>query len=661
MEAPFFTCQARRLNGLPPEQAYPPTPRRFLQKILLAFLSLNASTLLSMKRIRMFALCLLACFWLGQACQPGSSTDRVQQWHPLTLSFEGPETREQAVPNPFLDYRLNVRFEHADTAYLVPGFYAADGQAAETSAEAGNVWQVHFTPDRLGAWTYTASFRQGPQVAISDEPEAGEAVAFDGESGHFEVIPSDKTGRDFRAHGKLRYVGKRYLQFAGSKQYYLKAGAGSPENLLAYEEFDGPRPTHENLHESREGEAPEAPLHQYVPHVQDWKEGDPTWQGVKGKGLIGGLNYLASKGINDLYFLTMNVGGDGNDVWPWTSPEERYRFDCSKLAQWEVVFSHMDQLGMMLHVITQETENELLLDHGDTGPQRKLYYRELIARFGHHLAVSWNLGEENGPANFSPDGQTHEQQKAMASYFKAHDPYRNFVALHTHANPRFRDSMFEALLRFEDLDGASLQIARPQQVHEATYKWVTESNAAGKPWVCFLDEIGPHTLGVLPDSVDPQHDTIRSEALWGNLMAGGAGTAWYFGYKFPNDDLSCEDWRSRDAMWEQTRHAVAFFQEHLPFPEMHAMDALALPADVHVFAKPGDTYALYLPPKGSGEVRLDLSDAEGTYRIQWYNPRTGGALRVGSLETVKGGTEVALGMPPAEPERDWVVLLTNAG
>ena len=36
----------------------------------------------------------------------------------------------------------------------------------------------------------------------------------------------------------------------------------------------------------------------YEPHVRDWADGDPTWQGGKGKGLIGGLNYLASQGVN---------------------------------------------------------------------------------------------------------------------------------------------------------------------------------------------------------------------------------------------------------------------------------------------------------------------------------------------------------------------------
>ena len=35
------------------------------------------------------------------------------------------------------------------------------------------------------------------------------------------------------------------------------------------------------------------------------------------------------------------------------------------------------------------------MDAGELGPERRLYYRELIARFAHHLGFYWNVGEEN--------------------------------------------------------------------------------------------------------------------------------------------------------------------------------------------------------------------------------------------------------------------------
>jgi len=61
----------------------------------------------------------------------------------------------------------------------------------------------------------------------------------DNASGSFAVVETDKTGKDFRARGRLQYVGERYLKFAESQDYFLKCGADAPENFLAYEEFDG--------------------------------------------------------------------------------------------------------------------------------------------------------------------------------------------------------------------------------------------------------------------------------------------------------------------------------------------------------------------------------------------------------------------------------------
>jgi hypothetical protein len=45
-------------------------------------------------------------------------------------------------------------------------------------------------------------------------------------------------------------------------------------------------------------------------------------------------------------------------------------------------------MGLNLHFKTQEIENSQLLDGGVLGNERKLYYRELVARFSHHLALT---------------------------------------------------------------------------------------------------------------------------------------------------------------------------------------------------------------------------------------------------------------------------------
>ena len=124
------------------------------------------------------------------------------------------------------------------------------------------------------------------------------------------------------------------------------------------------------------------------------------------------------------------------------------------------------------------------------------------------------------------------------------------------------------------MDGPSFQTRLPEKVHEVSVKWINESKAFGKQWVITQDEIGPANAGAKPDADDPDHNDIRVQVLWGNLMAGGAGVEWYFGYKYAHNDLNCEDWRSRDILWDQTRYAIEFFQKYVPFESMDSNDDL---------------------------------------------------------------------------------------
>jgi hypothetical protein len=593
-----------------------------------------------------------------QGCHPQSSytiDGELKTWHTITISFKGLRTSEQGIPNPFLRYRLLVQFMCEQDTFIVPGFFAADGNVSETDAGEGDIWQVRFKPDREGTWSFNASFREGHNLALSNDPDAGEPVAFDGAAGSFQVGPTDKTGKDFRARGRLEYVNERYLRFAGSGQYFLKGGADSPENFLAYDEFDGTRYGGNNIERTGE-DTPQTDLHRYSPHVKDWNPGDPLWKVNRGKGIIGALNYLSSKGMNSVYMLTMNVMGDGDDVWPWTDRNERYRFDCSRLDQWEIVFSHMEQLGIMMHLVLQETENECLLDAGRLDVQRKLYLRELIARFSHHLAITWNIGEENGPTSWSPVGQTVQDRKEMMSYIKRINPYNCFVAVHTQSTDPDHSKLIEPFLGFNDMNGPSLQLSPPTLVHGYTEKWIRLSKDHSIPWVVCSDELGPANTGVMPDADDPDHDTIRKEALWGNLMAGGAGVEWYFGYRYDHGDLSCEDWRSRDMMWDQTRYALEFFQTQLPFQRMEGHDELTDKG--YCFAEPGSVYALYLP--GGGNAVLDLTGHQGQYSVTWYDPRNGGSPVRGSRSFLEGGRKVPTGTPPDHTDKDWVCLIRAA-
>jgi hypothetical protein len=212
----------------------------------------------------------------------------LRQWHKVTLTLDGPEADERSqTPNPFTDYRLTVAFAHESGAPVlhVPGYYAADGNASQSSATKGNKWRAHFSPDKTGRWDWRVTFVSGKAVAVDAAAVTGATpvAPVDGLSGSIQIAPSNKTGADFRARGTLRYVGGRYLRFAGTGDYFLKAGTDAPETLLAYADFDGTRTA--KAAGSRAFVGTDG-LHHYQPHVKDWKPGDPTWRDGSGKGLI---------------------------------------------------------------------------------------------------------------------------------------------------------------------------------------------------------------------------------------------------------------------------------------------------------------------------------------------------------------------------------------
>ncbi|MGC6423401.1 MAG: DUF5060 domain-containing protein [Lentimonas sp.] len=607
-----------------------------------------------MKKVTTLLLSLLcsaftACSTFTSEPMNGHLSGELKLWHKLTIDFAGPELDEAGTPNPFMDHRLDVTFAHAASgkSYTIPGYFAADGNAADTGATSGNIWRVHFSPDELGTWSYTASFVNGKGIAVAKDLSHSTPLLFDGTSGSFKISPSDKTGRDFRAKGRLQYVGEHYLRFAGNGEYFLKQGPDAPENFLSYEEFDGDFKT-DGIKDQL--------VKDWAAHERDWNAGDPTWSNGRGKDIIGAINYLASEGLNSVSFLTFNIEGDDRNVFPYTSYQERERMDCSKLDQWAIVLEHASNQGLFLHFKTQETENELLLDNGNVGPHRTLYYRELVARFGYNLALNWNLGEENGQwgkGHNKDHYQSTKQRQAMAQWFYENDPYNHHLVIHN--GQKGDDLLGDA----SKLTGFSVQTG-----HE-TFKWapgavaryIKLSAEAGRPWAVACDEPGDASYSIRPDNDKADsHEYGRRNALWGVLMNQGYGSEYYFGYKLPHSDLSCTDYRSRDEWWDYCRYALEFFKNNaVPVWEMRAAHELSGNEDSWCLAKDGEVYLVYL--KKGGDCTLDLSATSDEFQVNWFNPRTGGALIAG--ETIEGGAKTSIGAAPSEADQDWVVLVAK--
>lgn len=586
-------------------------------------------------------------FCYGFSKEDVAVSGEMKKWHKITFTYNGPETSETDDFNPFMNYRLNVTFTHKPTGktFVVPGYFAADGNAAETSAESGNKWRVHFAPEETGEWHYKVDFRKGRWLAVSERKNAGQSAGFmDGYEDVFTVGPSNKKGNDNRAKGRLIYDGSRYLKYAETGKPMLKTGVDSPENFLAYTEFDGNYQTDghkDNLIKSWE------------PHLKDWHEGDPTWQGGKGKAIIGAVNYLASKGLNSFSFLIMNIKGDDQNVFPFIDYDTYDRYDCSKLDQWEILFEHGDSLGMFLHFKILEQENQGLLDNGAIGARTKLLYRELMARYGHHLVMNWNCGEESGDwanEHTTPPMNT-IQRLAAAEYFYQNDPYHHHVVIH--CPPAFNDIVGPD----SKYSGVSVQTGNEdfREDHQKVRYYLQLSKDAGKQWAVSLDEPGDAAYALVPDTEDTDHDNARMNSLWGTFLAGGWGWEAYFGYRNANSDLSCQDYRSRDTFWDQCVNLHNFFDiADIDITESVNMDECVQDGD-YCLACPGKYYIVFLK-KGTGYIDLD-TDRE-KYQIKWYNPKYGGKLRNGKVKTHSDGGR--LNLEKAEDgtdNQDRVVLI----
>lgn len=577
--------------------------------------------------------------------KPGSCSVRgsKRKWHRVEVLCDGPQASESS-EKTFTDYRMTVEFKNGNRTVKVPGHFAANGNAANSGSSSGSKWRAYFMPTATGTWSYKVSMVSGNDVAINDA-KGSTVGGINGRSGSFSVTGSNAPISDMRRQGRLvQRSGERYLRFEGTGDYFIDAGANSPENLLGFKDFD-------NTQKSSGGSC-KGILHSFQPHVKDWKSGDPTWKSGKGKGLVGLVNYLSGLDVNAMYFVAMSVNGDGCDSFPWTSYSgSRFKFDVSKLDQWEIVFGHMQRKGVMIHYVTQETENDQML--GGLTRQRKLYYREIVSRFAHHPALQWNLGEENT--------NTPNEVRSFANYIRGVDPYNHPLVLHTY--PSQKEERYAPLLGFGNLNGPTLQFggipsSGSGTLYNVTREWIERSADAGRQWVVTATEASGNDAPTPNTGVTEKQ---RVHWMWGNVMAGGGGIEWYLknngvGHAY---DLAVENLREFDAHWKQTGHLGRFFREIVQqqkgvnLQNLEPANGLSSNGSDWVLADEGRAYIIFLRKGGSTSLTLP---GNGSYSVQWFNPRSG---KLFNRASVSGSGSKSLGGPPEQTGQDWVILVSK--
>jgi hypothetical protein len=142
-------------------------------------------------------------------------------------------------------------------------------------------------------------------------------------------------------------------------------------------------------------------------------------------------------------------------------------------------------------------------------------------------------------------------------------------------------------------------------------------------------------------------------------MAGGAGVEYYFGYSYPENDMTCQDFRSRDAMYDQSRHALNFFSTNaIPFWDMSNRNDLVVANSNWCLADTsGKNIVVFLITGGIQTINMTSFASSMAWNVGWYDPRVGGSLQSGSVAILSGGAVRSLGSAPYSVDQDWAVLL----
>jgi hypothetical protein len=168
--------------------------------------------------------CIIACLLVAGAIQLKGATfqkpvltGEYRAYHTITFTWDGPYAKEDSTLNPFTDYRLVLRMHYEESGgefYSVPGYFAADGNAANSGATSGNKWKAHFNTSWPGRYSYKVFFHTGTNIALDTNMANGTPIeginndtgfVFYADSGDKE-ISTNKPPPDLRGYGNTAKV-----------------------------------------------------------------------------------------------------------------------------------------------------------------------------------------------------------------------------------------------------------------------------------------------------------------------------------------------------------------------------------------------------------------------------------------------------------------------
>ena len=493
----------------------------------------------------------------------------------IELTFSGPDSQGlDPESNPYA-LVVDLVFAKPDgERMIVPAFYDGDGRGGID----GDVWKARLLPYQEGTWHY--------EVHNPDDE-------LDGSAGSFEVVANRECSQNVAnlyCKGPLQYTGGYYLQFQNG-DFWIKAGLDDPENFL--------------------GKA----------------FGD--WEAKRSQ-----IDLLSQMGVNSIYLMLNNVEGDRRDTWPWIGETEQQaksysdRYDVARLQAWDEFFSYAQQKGIVLHIVFND-------DSAWSGYDQKQFIREMIARFGHHPGIIWNVGEEANEI-FSD-----REQLDFAAWIREIDPYQHPVTVHRKSPwPFLGEPEFDTTSIQVGDGGADFTTTRLVDLNKLVAEHRDRSNQRGYPIPIMIDE----TPRITQVNVEVR-EKFRKQILYPIYLTGGNFELHFQDAYGGSGSVSIEDLEPLISDMVLLRELL----EALPFPEMQPCNQLLKNPGNLCFGASGNSYLVYLPE--GGNEQLDLSLSAGTFARYWFNPRNGEIQEDGLIQ---GGQLLSFTAPEQD---DWVLLL----
>jgi len=316
--------------------------------------------------------------------------------------------------------------------------------------------------------------------------------------------------------------------------------------------------------------------------------------------------------------------GEVNPLPAWLGKPHKYDFSRFNVAHWQKAdraIQAMRKRGIVATCIMTIEKQNLPNEYGTLTEHEKRLYRYAVARLAAFANVWWDLGNEHN------EYRKPSWAKQMGDLVKKWDPYDRLCSAHAYADWVYGNQKWAGYI-------ITQQYGNFTEVNQ----WVLKYREIPKPYV--NEEYGYE--GTLDKSGHGLNTDWVRRCHWSIAMAGGYAT---YGDWFPESPFYTGHIGKGKAP-AQLRHLRKIF-ESLPYRLMQSRNDL-VDNGAFCLAKPGEVYLVYLPH--GGETSLRVESAAHSYKVTWFDPRTGKRRSQAKVS----GEKIALSSPSSN---DWAATI----